>query len=241
MSKIPKVPSEIYEEFTEEYKNIFGDDLISIILYGSGAKGEYKYKKSDINFMIVLSEAGMNNLSRCLALIPKWHKRYVSTPLFLTKEYISSSLDAFPFEFFEMKMNYQCIYGEDVLDGIEIKKQHLRLQCEREMKGHLLHLREGYLSTAHVPKRMRSLIVESLRSFKTIFSGLLRLKEADIPKSSREIYLETAKVFELDFGVFQRLIKLRESKEKITKTELLSLMECYIQEITKLTQSIDQL
>jgi len=37
MAKIPQKPEEIFPEITGEYRNIFGDDLISIILYGSGA------------------------------------------------------------------------------------------------------------------------------------------------------------------------------------------------------------
>ena len=62
MSNIPKSPEVIYAEFTKDYKSIFGDDLISIILFGSAARGEYIYKRSDINFLIILSDSGMQRL-----------------------------------------------------------------------------------------------------------------------------------------------------------------------------------
>jgi len=40
MSRIPKKPEEIFSEITGDYRKIFGEDLISIILYGSGAGGD---------------------------------------------------------------------------------------------------------------------------------------------------------------------------------------------------------
>jgi len=88
MAKIPKRPEEIFQEFTQDYQAIFRDDLKSIILYGSGARGEYIPKKSDINFLIVLTEVAMDRLRETFPLIRKWRKRRVNIPLFLTDEYI---------------------------------------------------------------------------------------------------------------------------------------------------------
>jgi predicted nucleotidyltransferase len=105
MSKIPKTPEQIFQEFTDDFMKTFGDDLISIILYGSAARGEYIYKRSDINFLIVLTEQGIMQLRRALLLIPRWQKRKVSTPLILTEGYIRSALDSFPIEFLNMKQH----------------------------------------------------------------------------------------------------------------------------------------
>ena len=62
MAKIPKDPKEIFPEIIADYKNLFGDDLVSIILYGSATGQDYRPGKSDINFMIVLSEEGIERL-----------------------------------------------------------------------------------------------------------------------------------------------------------------------------------
>ena len=96
MTKIPQSPEEIFTEFSNNIKQLFNDDLVSIVLYGSGAKGEYVRKKSDINFLVVLTEDGIKKLSGAFALVKKWNKRNVAVPLFLTREYIESSLDSFP-------------------------------------------------------------------------------------------------------------------------------------------------
>ncbi len=240
MAKIPKNPSDIFDEFSTDVKNIFTDDLVSIILYGSAARGEYTYKKSDINFLIILTDQGISNLRKCLSLIPKWGKRNVATPLFLTKNYIEESLDSFPIEFLGMRMHYQLIYGEDVLQAVGVEEEDLRLACEREMKGKLLHLREGFLNAANNTRNMKSLISQSIAAFTTIFSAILSLKAVDLPGKRRELFSKMADEFDLDKKVFDDLMNVRENNVKFSKMDLINLMEQYIREIEKLTDMVDK-
>ena len=103
MAKSIKDPKEIFTEITEDYNMIFGDDLISIIEYGSATGKDYRPGKSDINFMLVLSEEGIERLDRAFDIIKKWQKRNVAIPLFLTESYVGTSLDVFPIEY----LNFQ--------------------------------------------------------------------------------------------------------------------------------------
>jgi predicted nucleotidyltransferase len=147
MAKAPKTPESILEAFTGDCLNIFGSDLESIILYGSSARGEYVAGRSDINFMIVLSSAGIENLSRAMPLAAKWRSSRVSTPLFLSRDYITTSLDTFPIEFLTMKAAYKMVFGQDLLKDLAFDKSFVRLQCERELKAKLLHLRQRFVET----------------------------------------------------------------------------------------------
>ncbi len=241
MPKIPKNPEQIFQEFTDDYQKIFGKHLITIILYGSAARGEYINKQSDINFLIALSEQGIKNLRNALPIIPKWKKKNVSTPLMLTSNYIQSALDSFPIEFLTMKQGYRVVYGEDILAGIEIQTTHLRLQCEREMRGKLLYLREGFLNTNGKPAQLKRLISLSLPAFSSIFSALLHLKKEDSSGSKRDIFMKTAAVFNLDSKIFETLLELKDKKSKLKKEQLYDLMEHYIEQIAKLTDITDQL
>lgn len=239
MPKIPKNPEHIFQEFTDDYKEIFGDELIAISLYGSAARGEYVYKQSDINFLIVLSEQGIENLRSALSIIPKWKKRNVSAPLMLTTNYIQSALDSFPIEFLTMQQHYRLIYGEDILSKIKIQPEHLRLQCEREMRGKLLYLREGFLNTNGKLASIKRLIQASLPAFASIFSALLHLKNELPLVSKRAIFMKTAEVFGLDRKIFETILDLKNNKMK--KVQLYDLMERYINQIAKLTDITDQL
>lgn len=241
MAKISKDPKEIFDAITNDYKDIYGGDLVSIILYGSAASGNYIPKKSDINFLIVLTEEGINQLKKSFKTVEKWHKRKVSIPLFLTKSYISTSLDSFPIEFLTMQKSYQLVFGEDVLKELSFNKDHLRLQCERELKGKLLQLRQVYLESSGKTRNLKYIIENSLTAFISIFQALIYLKNKDVPSDKRMVIAQTSKEVGIDEQVFLNLLKVKEGTVKLSSEAMKALFEDYIKEVRKLSSTVDQL
>lgn len=241
MGKIPKDPKEIFQEITKDYQVAFDNDLLSIILYGSGASGDYVPKRSDLNFLIALTEEGINTLEVSFKVVSKWRKRNVSTPLFLTNSYITSSLDTFPIEFLNMKMNHILVFGEDVLANISFEKGDLRVQCERELKAKLLHLRKGYLETSQRAVNMRLLIVHSIPAFIAIFKALLYLKDIEVPAKREETVSRVCEEFDLDQGLFSTILSVKDKGEKSSKGEIDWLIHRYISEIRRLSSVVDNM
>jgi predicted nucleotidyltransferase len=241
MAKIPDRPEDVFDEVREDYRTLYGDDLIAIILYGSGARGEYVPKKSDINFLIVLSDSGIERLDGAVSTVAKWRKRNVRAPLVMTKGYVESSLDAFPLEFYNIKSAYQVVYGEDVLNDLTIKHEDLRLQCERELKAKLLLLRESFLEADHKGHLLRELVVQSLSAFVSIFKALLYLKGEDVPEKNEAALSVTAQSFGLDVGLFQSLWRIKRGEKKPGKDELKEIVQKYIKEIRRLSSMVDQM
>ncbi|MFZ5515101.1 MAG: hypothetical protein ACOY90_00585 [Candidatus Zhuqueibacterota bacterium] len=241
MAKIPKRPEDIFQEFSNDVRDVFGGDVESIILYGSAARGEYVYRRSDINFLVVLTESGMTQLNKAHALVHRWAKRKVSTPLILTRRYIESALDSYPIELLTMKQYHRLVFGRDVLNEIEVAAEHLRLQCEREMRGKLLHMREQYLETNGKPVPIKNLIRITVPAFVSIFSALLFLKGQDNTGSKQQIFDKTAELFELDKNVFDNVLLVWGNSKKMKHDELNSLMQQYVEQIRKLTNIVDTL
>ena len=241
MARIPKAPEEIFQEFTQDYQAVFKDDLKSIILYGSGARGEYVPKKSDLNFLIVLTEAAMNRLREAFPLVRKWRKRRVNIPLFLTEEYIASSLDSFPVEFLNFRESHVLVFGKDVLEELPFDKKHIRLQCERELKGKLLLLREAYLDSEGRPKGLGQVSSASLTAFLSLFRALLFLKDREIPSHNDALISSAAKEMGFDETPFRDIAKIREGKIKIRREEMEGIVERYLQAIREIWKRVDQL
>jgi len=239
MTKI-NTPKEIFPDISGEYGKLYGDDLISIILYGSAAGGDYRPGKSDLNFLIVLSDEAIDHLGRAMEAVSRWRKKGVATPLFMTKSYIASSLDSYPLEFLNMQKGHLLAYGEDVLSDLTFDIEHLRLQCEREIKGKLLLLRERFLETEGKAKRIQALIAESITAFISIFRGLLHLKGAPIPSTRREIVAALAHEFPIDATVFVRCLDIKEGG-KISPAEANDAMKAYLAEVRRLWNCVDTL
>jgi predicted nucleotidyltransferase len=241
MAKIPTDPTEIFPEFIADYKNLFGDDLVSIILYGSATGQDYRPGKSDINFMIVLSEQGIERLDQAFSSVKKWLKRKVAIPLFLTEGYVATSLDTFPIEYLNFQRNHTLVFGKDILKDLSFDPDFIRLQCEREIKGKLLILREAFLETAGKGRALRQVIGKSIPAFIALFEALLRLKGKDVPQEKRGIIRATAAVLDINGGVFERLLDIKEERGRWGDTEIMTLFKDYLREARKLSKQVDAL
>ena len=241
MAKTVQDPKEIFPDIIDDYKGLFGDDLVSIILYGSAAGRDYRPGKSDINFMIVLSEEGIERLDQAFKMVETWQKRKVAIPLFLTELYVESSLDVFPIEYLNFQRSHVLVYGKDILNDLSFDPQFVRLQCEREIKGKLLLLREAYMETGGKGKALRGVIGQSIQAFVAIFDALLFFKEKEIPKEGREVVNLTCDTFNLDAELFQKLLDIKEEKIKPDDTEATSLFQAYLEEVRKLSKIVDTL
>ena len=223
----------------DDYKNLFGDDLVSVILYGSSVTKEYDPNKSDLNFLIVLSEEGIERLHLAHELVARWRKKKVGTPLFLTKEYIDFSLDTFPIEFLNIKRNHQVIVGEDVLAGISFKREFIRMEGERELKGKLLLLRQRYVETRGKRKVLKELISASLPTFIFVFKGLLYLLDKEVPETKEQTITILSQELKLDQELFTSLLQLEAGTLKHSRQEIGDLFKRYLKEIRRLALLMD--
>ena len=241
MSKIPKDPGEIFPGIVDDYKGLFGEDLVSVILYGSAASGDYIHGKSDINFMIVLSEKGIDSLDRTFEVIAKWRKRNVATPLFLTEAYVMTSGDVFPIEYLNFQNTYELVYGKDILKDLSFDREFLRMQCEKEVKGKLLLLREAFLESQGKARCLQQLIAQSVGAFVAIFNGLLHLKGKELPHQKREVIKQVCHAFDMDSALFEKLLDVKEKRVKLSGPEITSLFKVYLKEVQKLWKIVDML
>lgn len=241
MSKSPSDPKEIFPEVISGCKEVFAEDLISIILYGSAAGEDYRPGKSDINFMIVLNEEGIESLDRAFGMVKKWRKKGIAVPLFLSEHYIETSQDVFPIEYLNFKRNHLLVFGKDPLSSLTFDKELVRLQCERELKGKLLLLRESFIESQGRAQDLKDVIKRSLMAFVAVFEALLYLKDKEHPPGKREILKTTCDTFDLDFGVFQKLMDIKEDRLKAGDAEVMELFKDYLKQVKILTRTADQL
>lgn len=241
MAKIPKNPRDIFPEITEDFKKVFGEDLISLILYGSGARGDYVPGKSDLNLLIILSQGAVDHLDKMIETANKWRKRKVAAPLVMTRQFVLSSVDAYPIEFLNMKISHVVIFGENVLDELKFNPVHLRLQLERELKGKLLNLQTGFLETEGKSKQIRELIKVSFNAFIALFNAMLFLKNIAIPQGKRNIIQLIAQTFSIDAVIFLKCADIRDDMDNYSSADIHVIFRSYLQVINKLSEIIDHM
>lgn len=241
MSKLDDSAEQIVQGFTRQIQELYGEDLISVILYGSAAGADYIPGRSDLNFLIVLKEVTPQQLKKSWRFLNQWHKQGISTPLFLDPSYIKSSVDVYPIEFLDMQEQHRLLAGEDVLKDLKVSQENLRLQCEQELKGKLLHLRRGYLETGGDARRLEELMLASLKPFGVILRNLLRLQWERPPHEFLEIINETERAFNLELEAFREVYQLKLGYKRLERSAMEALFESYLSEVKALASRADAL
>jgi hypothetical protein len=237
MKKV-KNPHQIVEAFVADYQGVFGENLISVIMYGSAVTHEFKPGVSDINMAIILADTSMAHIGRCTLIQSKWSRCAVATPFFISKEFIVSSKDTYPVEFLDMKSNYRILYGDDLLAGIEINREHLRMQCERELKGVALHLRRAFVESQGRPKVIASVLEISIRRLLPVFKALLVLAGKNIPGTKSDIIASIEDQHNLGISVLSDIFHAGEKKLKYRSSEMYA---DYVKVVDLLVSKVDLL
>ena len=240
MASLPDTINNTADAFARKLTGLYGDSLQSVILYGPAARGE-KNNEGYLHFLVVLDDNTPSELALCASEMKGWAKKKIATPLFLTRDYIARSLDTFPLEFMNMRSTYHVIEGEDVLEGLSFDHADIRSQCERELKGKLLHLRAEYLIIRGQSRELMNLVGRSLETFRMVFIGALTLKGEDVPVDTDMLLGAVAAAFELDDSLFKKLTGIIRNEIKLDVTEADKLFDLYVEELDSLAHAIDDL
>jgi len=232
-----KLDQEI-QVFIQRLKTVYSDDLLSIILYGSAASGEFIEKHSNLNILIVLKSTKLADLRKSSAIVNKFANL---TPLFLTEEYIHSSTDIFPIEFLDMQENYYVLYGKDVLKDTAIDVKNLRFQCEQELKAKLINLKQIYIRLNANPRALRELLLKSFTSILHILRNVLRLKGMQPSYKKEELLKELAGHFKIELSPWEKILGAKLKKVKINKAHVEELFVTFIGNLEEIVKTVDAL
>ena len=218
-----------------------GSEFLSAYLTGSVLTQGFDPSASRVNVLVVsriLDTAVLERLSRA---IPETTKPPHFEPLFMAKRQIEKSLDVFPIEWLEMQERHLLLEGEDVLAGLEVPRTYLRLQCEHELRGKHIQLRQALLLNRHHPAEMSRVLAAAASSYATLFRTLLRITGEDPPAESARVVERVADVFQLDASSLLIPHMLRYGGRTLKKDEIPPQFRRFVAEIDRLIAAIDEL
>ncbi len=233
--------ADLLDGLVERLKKTYGDDLLSVALYGSAATGDYHQNHSDLNVLCVLRRVGVAELRRGLEPLRWWLRQGQTAPLLLSAEEIRSGSDAFPIEFLDIRENYRLLHGADLVAEMTVNTAHHRRQLEHELRSRLLRLRKRFLETQLDPRAVRQLMLDSLSTFATLFRHALLLAGAAAPSKKQEIFRAAAERFQVGPEPFVPLLEVRQGGRRLADREVLDWFESYLAGITKMSEVVDRL
>ena len=209
MPEIPDTVRAILRPYLAQVQNLLGDALEAVILYGSAAGGEYLPGRSNINLLVLLARQDANLLKQYAALHKRWQKEQIVVPLFLTQAELRSSLELFPLEYLEIQERHVLLVGRDPFPEIRIDGRNLRLQCEQELRGDLLRLRQRFVEGGASTEAITILLPLSLTALLPCLRGLLRAEGKPVERSNDGVLKAVQQHWGLDCSAFQDVLNLK--------------------------------
>jgi predicted nucleotidyltransferase len=198
------------ESLLQLLKSCFGENLLSVMLYGSYISGHFVKKVSDINILIILEKSNPDQIECVGRSARRIIKRHRITPLILTRDEFNSSADVFPMEYFDIKDNNRVIYGVDETASLSLQMKNLRHQVEDRLRGEVASLRQLIIASKGRTRVLRHLLKLWAGSLYTVFRGLLRLKPTEsVPASISDVLKHMNKAFSIDTTPFSEVNRLR--------------------------------
>ncbi len=198
-------------DLVSRMKEYASDNLESLILYGSAARGDYKEGHSDLNVLCVLRSATARELTRVTPVVHWWCKNQSEpAPLVFTAEELRSSADVFSIELLDMQENRRVLYGSDIIAGIAVPMNLHRVQVEHDLRTLLLRLRQHFLLNGHKENELRAAAAKSASSALALLRHTLIAFDEKPPAAAHEVFARVTSLTGADAGAFSAAFRLRD-------------------------------
>lgn len=233
------VPEKEINEFISKLRALAGNNLQSVVLYGSAASGEFHADFSNVNLLCILRETTFAALAAIAPVVKWWADKKYHPPLVLSGDELVRSTDVFSIELLDMQQRHRLLYGEDLLKSLEIPMRFHRAQVEYELREKTILLRQQILLNSNREARLWDLLLRSVSAFTTLFRHALITFGDKTSRSKRDAVLALSSRIPFDSSAFLQLLDVRENKARRKDFDLKDLCARYLTAIQQVAAAVD--
>lgn len=228
--KLPRRVQGRVEELVRSAREIAGDDLCSLLLHGSVARGDWSEGSSDIDVVVVLKRArreALTLLGDALALARASAR--VEAMILLEHE-IARAADVFPLYYQDIRDHHIVLFGGDPFASLTIESAHLRLRVEQELRDASIRLRRSVADARGDDALLGEAVNRKLKRIRFPLRTLLRMLGEEVSDDLRIVLERAGRRFKIDATAFAHVA----TKPQRAHDELASLLERAIEAVDKL-------
>lgn len=229
------------KQLVERLSGATGQNLVALVLHGSAVSDEFHPQFSDVNILGVVRELSVGAMQALSPVLSWWTGLNYAVPLFFTADELRSVVDVFPIEMVDIKMRHRLLYGNDVLEQLEVSMQLHRVQLEHEIRTKLLFLREHYMQFSQDASKVRHLMVDSVSNFLALFRHTLIAMGEQPPLHKAQVAQHIAAKLGFDPAPLRQLLDVRQRKLEPEALPMPQTFAAYLQAIEIVVQAVDKL
>jgi hypothetical protein len=228
------------DEFVKRTRETAGPNIESIVLFGSAVSGDFHPGHSNLNLFCVLRDSSFTALQALAPVAKWWDRQKQPPPLCMTQLELERSTDVFTIELLDMQQHHRVLFGEDVVQGLQIPMDLHRVQVEYELREKLILLRQQLLLSSENTSQLWTLLLRSAPSFATLFRHALIALGSPAQSGRREAIHSLSKQVGFDPSALNHILDVREQKTGPRKLDVNDLFTRYLAAIEKVTAAVDK-
>jgi predicted nucleotidyltransferase len=233
------IPEDKIQSFVTRLQQAGGENITSIVLYGSATSGNFREGVSNVNILCLVRDSSLAALQALSPAVKWWARQKQPAPLVMTRHDLERSTDVFTIELLDMQKHYRVLAGEDVLRGLTIPMRFHRMQVEYELREKLVLLRQAALVADGDDKMIHDLLLGSLPSVITLFRHALICLADNVPADNREAVRKLSERIGFDPATIIAALDLREQPR--AKANVNGIFAAYLSTIEKVTNRVDEM
>jgi predicted nucleotidyltransferase len=152
-----------------------GDDLVSLVVYGSAARGGYREGRSDVDIVVVVRRASREALVAVANALQVARYSARIEAMILVDGEIARSTDVFPLLYDDIRRHHVVVRGADPFADLVISDSHRRLRIEQELRDARTRLRRAVVDGLGSRQALAGAVLRKAKQIRSPLYALLRL------------------------------------------------------------------
>jgi predicted nucleotidyltransferase len=187
------------EELAKDLESQLGKNLVSLLAFGSAARGGWDSGRSDVDLVLVLKDPSTKELLSIANTLTVARTSLRFEAVILQEDEIPRAADVFPLFYDDIRSCHVLLAGKDVFAKLEISDAHRRVRIEQELREMQIRLRRMVVDSLGAPNPLAGAIERKVKQMRGPVHALLALRKTPAIDDHLESVLAKARdVWKLD-------------------------------------------
>ena len=241
LKNLPENITRCLESFIDDAKSAFGEELLSIVLFGSAAEGRLR-PTSDINLILILKKFNKEKVDKIRDSFRTAHAAIKLEAMFILEDELSLAIESFAVKFSDIESRHVVLFGKDCFSGLAILPDAIKLRLRQVLTNQILRLRENYILTSLREEQLTKIIADVAGPIRSSAAAILKLQAVEFSNPKEALNQIVRKNFtdakweEVLSGITKarESVSLPKGKPERIYFSILELTEFLLKEVTRL-------
>ena len=182
-----------------------GPNLVSLLVFGSAARGGYDSGRSDVDLVLVLKDPTSEVLLTIANTLTVARTALRFETVILKEDEITRAADVFPLFYDDIRSCHLLLAGKDAFANLYISDSHRRVRIEQELREVQIRLRRVVVDSMGAPQALAGAIERKVKQIRSPVHALLQLrKTAPVDDQLDNVLAKARDIWKVDIKFLQQ-------------------------------------